>query len=299
LETSYLVTFGGDADGSFGDDDRVQLLFVDMPDSLTDTLHLRIFDADTGGDNFGDTIIGETDTTITYTLYGLTGTYTVSEAREAHPSKVGITSGTALVTDVISQSSILSPSATLDGEWYRLYSFVPSEGEQIGSQEERYVFKLAVEGAKGDDGNRYNVAVSTSPNMNTVPSSVRLFAFSWTWLVFDRGGERYRPNLYIYVGGDTAIVRPHFFPDDLPFTDGCACVQICTPLRCVPATDAQYEVEPGEWGATWTVDMSDCELRDPSRRYTIGFWADGFADEDDPGGALPVFCRSTTDAPPP
>ena len=98
LESSYLVTFGRDADQSLGDDDKVQLLFIEVPASLTDTLHLRIFDADTGGPNVGDMIVGTADTTISYTLYGLTNTYTLSEARAAHPLTVGITSGTLLTT---------------------------------------------------------------------------------------------------------------------------------------------------------------------------------------------------------
>jgi len=284
LESSYLVTFGGQTGWSLGDDDQVQLLFVGVPDSLTDSLHLRIFDPDAGGQNCGDEIIGSPDTTITYTLYGLTHTYTLPEARAAHPT-TGITSGTALVTNTMAVTN------TWDGDWYLLHSFSPVDGELVDG---RRVFKLAVEGAKeGDDGNLYNVVMSSSPDTNTVLSGVRLFAFSWTWLVHDRGGQRYRPHLYLYVPEGTAKVQPYFFPGPLPFQNGNGCVQICTPLDCLPATQTEYLVGSGEAGATWTIDMSNCELQDPYRRYAITFWA-----EDQGGVALPIFSRPTIVPPP-
>ena len=158
----------------------------------------------------------------------------------------------------------------------------------------RWVFKLAVQGAKdGDDGNLYNVVMSGSPDANTVLNGVRLFAFSWTWLVHDLGGQSYRPHLYLYVPEGTASVQPHFFPGALPFQNGNGCVQICTPLDCLSATRAEYPVGAGETGATWTVDMSDCKLQDPSKRYALTFWA-----EDQGGVALPIFSRPTTVPPP-
>jgi len=160
----------------------------------------------------------------------------------------------------------------------------------------RYVFKLAVEGAQGDDGNWYNVVVSGLPDTNTALSGVRVFAYSWTWLVRDWPGEpyeKYRPYLYIHVPAGTTSVQSHFFPDNLPFQNGKECVQICNSSGCLPATEAECWVESDETAATWTIDMSNCELRDPSRSYTIGFWAG-----DQGGFALPIFSR-LTDAPPP
>jgi len=286
LESSYLVTFGGQTGWSLGDYDQVQLLFVGVPDSLTDSLHLRIFDPDVGGPNFLDEIIGlpMPDTAITYTLYGLTQTYTLPEARAAHPPPAGITSGTVWT------SVVMPPGDTWDGKWYLFHSFSPADGELVDG---RRVFKLAVQGAKeGDDGNLYNVVMSGSPDANTVISGVRLFAFSWTWLVHDSGG-RHRPHLYLYVPEGTAKVQPHFFPEALPFQNGNGCVLICTPLDCLSATQVEYPVGSGEAGATWTIDMSNCELQDPYRRYAITFWA-----EDQGGVALPIFSRPTISPPP-
>ncbi|MCK4751031.1 MAG: hypothetical protein KAT15_28425, partial [Bacteroidales bacterium] len=43
----HLVTFGGQAEKSWGDDDFCQIFFLKVPTSQTEPIYLRVFDPDT------------------------------------------------------------------------------------------------------------------------------------------------------------------------------------------------------------------------------------------------------------
>ena len=45
----YLVTFGGDADKSWGDDDFCQIFFFKIPFTQKEPFYLRVYDPGTGG----------------------------------------------------------------------------------------------------------------------------------------------------------------------------------------------------------------------------------------------------------
>ena len=45
---SFLVTFGGDADTDWGDDDFCQIFFFLVPESLDDPFYIRVFDPEIG-----------------------------------------------------------------------------------------------------------------------------------------------------------------------------------------------------------------------------------------------------------
>ena len=46
----YLVTFGGNSDKSWGDDDFCQVFFIKIPKMHKEAVYLRVFDPDTGGE---------------------------------------------------------------------------------------------------------------------------------------------------------------------------------------------------------------------------------------------------------
>jgi hypothetical protein len=200
-----------------------------------------------------------------YTLYGLTGTYT--------------------------WTATLTESVALDKSWdFSFGPFSPDQGEPV---EDRYIFKLAVEGLSDKDANWYRVALSSSPDANTVRSEARMFASSWTLLV----DESNQPHLHPYVTGGMKTLWLRSF--------GCDIVGgrllIWTSLQRKLETwclangtfaPADFSVEDGEDGATWAVDWSEYIVPMGETDYLV-FWA-----EDEQGSALPVFTRRTIRTPP-
>jgi hypothetical protein len=288
LESPSLITFGSDAAPPYNEPSyQAQLVFFEIPSgtlSLSETLYVRIFDADTG-EGMSDRIIGSADTTISYTLYGLTGTYSLPTIPPSGPPIGDIHSGTPLLTAAIGVSS------TLDQKWYSLGPFSAGQGEQVAG---RYLFRLTVEGGSGDDGNIYKVALSTLTDTNRTPAEVRMFAFSWALDVT----EAEPPYLYPFVREDMTVFRQRNF--------GCQChdgiLQFQTPLtRTLEArwseVDGQhmpekFEVQPGEEGATWLFDLRKY-LVPPGYFDYLGFWA-----EDEQGLPLHIFTRPTEKTPP-
>jgi len=263
LESPYLVTFGTNAKSPY-DTPRyqTQVIFFEVPSVLTESLYVRIFDADTGGLSFvdDDQDYDGYDTTMRYTLYGLTGTL---------------------------QTATISESVTLDNRWdFYLGPFSPDQGEFVG---DRYIFELAVEGLSGKDANWYRVALSTSSVTNTVRSDVRMFAFSWTVLV--REGNR--PYLHPYVKDKgEGMFRLQSFGCD--FQD--ECLLIWTPSQNKEATcmathrfmPESFDVEEGEDRVTWTVDFSEYNVPSNKTEY-LGLWI-----EDGNNQALRIFTRPTS-----
>jgi hypothetical protein len=289
LETGYVVTFGFNAPGNAGDDDKVQVVFFDVPASYTGSLYFRIFDADTGADV--DEQNGAWNTTITYTLRGGSGAYSVPNARLSHPDSTGINSGTLLTQTVIGND------AAYNNNWNLVFGpYSASDGEEPVVGSSRRVFKLVVEGASGNDGNFYNVALSTDPLTNTAPAGSRALAYSWTfWVTAD---VAQRPPLYPYVPAGTSSFEQHNW--DMDYASGTMILH--TPLRdiTVPGGNisgnnveawSAHAVQTGEVGTTWTVTMEFTSSVSPN---DTTFWVtrDGGAAD------LAIFTRPGTDPPP-
>jgi hypothetical protein len=295
LATGYLSTFGpGPGSSGAGDDDWVQVIFFEVPVSYAGPLHIRIFDADTGG------TIDEPyppspliwDTSIRYTLLGGAGAYTTPSARWAHPDPAGINSGWPLAQAVIGNDG------AYDANWNLVFGFQATDGELVGSS---WVYKLVVEGIAGDDGNWYNVALSTVDNANTPPSGSRIFAYSWTFPLPSDVAQR--PPLYPYIPAGTTIFEQHNW--DLDYQTTGPAMTLYTPVRqhdvdgafasgnsTVFPTDAassSYPVVDGERGVTWTVAMV---FSSPGVGNDLTFWAVG------DGVDLAIFTLPTLSPPP-
>jgi len=297
LASSYLVTYGAEASAAEGDDDQVQIIFFALPDTCTDDLYFRVFDADTGGGGLLEDVDRPASlpwsTAITYTLRGYTGTYSYAGARQSHPGASGIGSGTVLSQVVVGDDS------AYHGNWDLVFGpYQVSDGEAAGSYR---VFKLSVEGAEGDDGNFYNVALSTDPASNTPPAHSLVFAYAWTFSLPKTVSER--PALYPFAPpGLTTLEQQNW---DMDYNGGGNTMTLHTPLRdlIVPGgglsgnsavfpddvASSSHGVGSGESGATWTVTMS---FQYPSSGNDITFWAAG------DGNDLAIYTRPTTVSPP-
>ena len=168
-ENSSLINYGPQASTREGDDDFRQIIYFQIPQSLKDTLYLRLFDADCGGEN--DSKYGEWDTPMTYRFYGGNGTF--SQPSVKSPQKIY---DAAFQGSLIREQTFsLEPFA--DNHWLNLAAFAPSAGELIDGF---YYFKLVVQGASGDDGNVYDVFLSSQPKRNVLPKGAAVFDYTPT-----------------------------------------------------------------------------------------------------------------------
>jgi len=289
LDQALVWTYGPDSPGTNGDNDYVQVIFFELPDTLPPTtgLYFNVFDPDCGGSE--DYEWQGFNTTTGFGVYGGPGAYTSPLARSPvftpGVNYEGVTTGTLLV------SRTFGISPTLDGQWISLNAapIALNAGEHVDG---RYVFKLSVEGVSGDDGNFYDVAVSTSPApTNTVPAGTRIFAYSWTFQQ-PPPDNKTPPHLFPYVeNGVTQVIQHNF---DIDFADGY--MYLVTPAGRVTSTaklshdgdwdSSSHAVLPGESGATWTVWL---EISSTAFTNCVSLY---FTDQN--GVALPIFTRSTS-----
>lgn len=302
LDSGYLGTYGAEPlfSSHQGDDDQLQVLFLEVPDTTSGPLYVRVFDPDCGGSL--DVQNGWAwDTPFTYTVYGGSGAYTHPDARSAHPTG-GAHTGTLLA------AATFAEDAGADGTWYALGPLDPSAGEQVGSKR---VFKLAVvggpeppfSGGEKADLNVYNVALSTSASSNTAPSGSRILAFSWTYLI-PAATYDVPPRAFPYVAaGVTSLTQHNWDFDNDTSSPGSAGITMVTPLRTIAVPDANvspdgearssdHAVLDGERSTTWAISAW-AQPTGALGDNLVTFWA-----TDQNGTALAIFARSTT-APPP
>jgi PKD repeat protein len=156
-----LVTFGNSANPNDGDDDFSQVIFFKIPKSIKKPLYVRIFDPDCGGkwDESGawnqpdksEKTVGNWDTRTRFSLYGN--------------------------SDNVIISKVFETNSVTDNHWYTLAKIIPKNGKQVGDY---YLFKLLVQGEKGNDGNVFDVIISSSDYLNDKPVGVQLFNYAPT-----------------------------------------------------------------------------------------------------------------------
>ncbi len=167
----FLVTFGRDADLSWGDDDHCQVFFFTLPKDHKQAFFLRVFDPECGGAH--DELNDEFNTITKYSVYG--GEGCISDAQARDPDPVGnFKSGNLLASKTFAESQMY------DDNWYTFGPFNPAEGEY----EEKYggyVFKLIAEGLKGNDGNLYRYFMSTDAEKNIEVQGGNAFTFEYSF----------------------------------------------------------------------------------------------------------------------
>ncbi len=167
----FLVTFGAQSETTWGDDDFCQIFFFVVPTSHTAPFYIRVFDPDTGGEL--DEMKGSFNTTIQYSIYGGTGAWSDTDAKNENP--VGnFESGNLLASRSFGKDS------RFDQQWYTFGPFNQREGEfseKIGG----FVFKVIAKGIEGDDGNLYRYYMSADRNENLPLEGGNLFTYEYTF----------------------------------------------------------------------------------------------------------------------
>jgi hypothetical protein len=175
----YLMTFGHNADRSWGDDDFSQTFFFKIPVEYTDPFYIRVWDPECGGQV--DEINGVFDTRTTYEIYGGEGCHSPDDAKGIDP--VGdYKSGNLLA------SKEFTDDPEYDANWYTFGPFNPTEGEW-NEYWQGYIFKIIVEGVDGDDGNMYRFYLSTDPDNNRDIEGGNAFAYEYSFRMHNNPNE--------------------------------------------------------------------------------------------------------------
>ena len=191
----YLVTFGGDSDPSWGDDDFCQVFFIKIPLSQTDPIYIRVFDPDTGGEL--DEAKGDFDTKVRFSVYGGKGCYSGMDASGEDPES-NSDSGIMLA------SRSFGTSNRFDNDWYVFGPFNPLEGELVEEFDGR-VFKIVAQGESGDDGNLYRYFLSTDSKENQEVEGANLFTFEYTFRLSNN--QNNVSQIYPYMDDRTVSVK--------------------------------------------------------------------------------------------
>jgi hypothetical protein len=285
LDYARLRTNGLGNGDSDGDNDKVQVIFFEFPDSLPSdtTLYFNIFDPDCGGsvDTAGCGM------STTFSVLGGEGAYTNNLSRAPFfngTNRAGVLAGTLL----ISRTFGADPT---DGTWVALNTepITITLGEPVDG---KYIFKLAVEGLSGSGGNIYDVSIGTSPaTTNTVPSGTRVFAYG---LTFETPMSA-RPHLYPYVAASMTQVTQYNFDFDAPPGTMTFTTPSGQALALAVSGDgvwasSSHTAAAEDHDATWTVNIES------------GFGFDNcvtFYATDQNGNALAIFGQPYGGAPPP
>ncbi len=198
----YLMTFGKQAETSWGDDDFSQTFFFLLPKDYDQPVFIWVYDPDVGGDV--DEIAGVWDTHVNYSIYGGKGCWSNPDAQGTDP--VGeYRSGTLMATKTFGEDP------RYDQNWYVFGPFNPTEGEYV----EKYdgnVLKIICEGVAGDDGNLYRYFTSSSPTERIPIEGANALAFEYSFRMHNDPEEV--SHIYPFVDEKTATVKLYDFDWD-------------------------------------------------------------------------------------
>lgn len=199
----YLVTFGREAEPSWGDDDFCQVFFFSIPKDQTQPFYIRVFDPDCGGEV--DEMRGDFNTLTRFSVFGGKGCITEDDARSTNP--IGnFKSGNLIASKTFGQKS------TYDQNWYTFGPLNPSEGE-LSEQYGGYIFKLICEGVRGDDGNLYRCFLSTQPDANVAVEGGNAFTFEYTFRLHSDAWQT--SHVYPYIDEEVVyLAQANFDWDD-------------------------------------------------------------------------------------
>ncbi len=196
----YLVTFGNQAEKSWGDDDFSQTFFFTIPKTQKGAFFIRVFDPGTGGEL--DEARGPFNTKTKFSVYGGKGTITNKDARGTQP--VGnYKSGNLYATKTF--------TTDYDKQWYSFGPFNPTSGE-FSEQFGGYVFKVVADGISGNDGNLYKYFMSVDKNTNKAVEGGNAFTFEYTFRMHDDPNEV--SHLYPFIDDKVVSVKQANFDWD-------------------------------------------------------------------------------------
>lgn len=188
-----LITFGADAETSWGDDNFCQIIFFTVPKSHTAPIYIKVYDPDCGGSN--DELQGEWDTETSFSIYGGKGSCSSEDAKKMNLDG-NYDEGTLIASKTFANES------QYDGKWYTFGPINPSEGEFI-PEEDGHVFKVIIEGLSGDDGNMYRLFMSTKEETENEVEGGYAYYYKYTVRLHDDPKEL--SHIYPYIN-DSSIV---------------------------------------------------------------------------------------------
>jgi hypothetical protein len=191
----YLITFGGNAQTSWGDDDFCQIFYCIIPPSQTGPVYIRVYDPDTGGDL--DELKGEFNTIVNFSIYGGNDCWSDTAAQVLKNSENN-KSGYLL------SSKSFGNEPKYDKKWYSFGPFNPSEGKSVEKLGGR-VFKIVAQGISGDDGNIYKYFLSTSPNENIAVEGGNWFTYKYHFRLSD--DQKHVSQIYPFVDDKTISIQ--------------------------------------------------------------------------------------------
>jgi hypothetical protein len=198
----YLITFGGNALTSWGDDDFCQVFYFIVPPSQTDPVYIRVYDPDTGGEL--DELKGEFNTIVNFSIYG--GNDCWSDTTAQGLNKTGNYKSGYLLA---SKSFGVDPR--YDKKWYTFGPFNPSEGKYVEKLGGR-VFKVIAQGISGDDGNIYKYFLSTSPVENVAVEGGNWFTYKYHFRFSD--DQKHVCQIYPFADDKTISIQVSNFDWD-------------------------------------------------------------------------------------
>jgi hypothetical protein len=198
----YLMTFGGNALTSWGDDDFCQVFYCIIPPSQTDPVYIRVYDPDTGGDL--DELKGEFNTVVNFSIYG--GNDCWSDTTAQGLNKTGNYKSGYLLA---SKSFGVDPK--YDKKWFTFGPFNPSEGKYVEKLGGR-VFNVIAQGISGDDGNIYKYFLSTSPVENVAVEGGNWFTYKYHFRFSD--DQKHVCQIYPFADDKTISIQVSNFDWD-------------------------------------------------------------------------------------
>lgn len=191
----FLVTFGGQGETKWGDDDFCQIFFILIPNNYIKPFYIRIYDPDCGGQF--DEVKGTFNTKTSFSVFGGKGCFTDPDSKNTDP-KGNYRAGNLLAFKTFTNDS------KYDNKWYTFGPFNPTEGE-IVPEFGGYVFKLIVQGMNGDDGNLYRIFVSSEQNENKAIEGGNAFTYEYTFRMHDNPANI--SHIYPYIDDKVISVK--------------------------------------------------------------------------------------------
>ncbi|WP_291861364.1 hypothetical protein [Marinilabilia sp.] len=198
----HLVTFGGEGETGWGDDDFVQIIFFSIPETFESPVFIRVFDPDTGGEV--DEQKEEWDTMMRYSVYGGDEACSEEDARRSNLDG-NYLSGNLLASRTFAQNP------RYDNNWYTFGPFNPTEGELL-PEYGGYIFKLVIEGTEGDDGNLYKLFLTTEGNENRPVEGAFAFYFKYKFRLHNDVNEV--SHIYPYMTSEVIAIKQSNFDWD-------------------------------------------------------------------------------------
>lgn len=191
----YLVTFGGQSDTKWGDDDFCQVFFILVPTNYIQPFYIRVFDPDCVGQL--DEPKGPYNTKTAFSLYGGKGCYTDPDSKNTDP-KGNFKAGNLLTTKTFGND------LKYDNKWYSFGPFNPSEGEMV-PEFGGHIFKFIIQGLSGDDGNLYRIFVSTKKDENKAIEGGNAFTYEYTFRMHDNPSNI--SHIYPYIDDKVISIK--------------------------------------------------------------------------------------------